>query len=477
MLIINILIMVMFFMLYLISRKHFSKYKGVFGRMGKYVYLKIYHKLDRTRKKSDLRKVNVVSDADLEELVCDYYVRLISICMVIVFVTNLVCMISIGLSHVNSFLKFKNEKNGHKASNYIERGDYAEGVSTHEIYIGEKNDQTVIALEVLPRQYTEEEFYEKAEDVITGLYSGILGDNEDLQHVCMDLELPKTDETGVFEISWWNDYPEYISPSGIVKLDELEQETKVKLTANIAYLEYEVQHEFEIMLVPQEPTDDLIEKTGVVLKKLEEESRNQSRVELPSEILGQKVSLKAQKDVSYKSFLALAIVMCTITIIFSNNALKEKSRKRDNVLMVEYFTFVNKLWLLLGTGMTLRSCFINIVGEASQINKDDILIKELSFTLNQIASGYDEAGAYEELGERLGISNYRRLMSRVSQNLKLGTKDLRALMLDEVREAMESKKELAKKQGEEASTKLLFPMIMLMAVVIVVIMVPAFVGL
>ena len=42
---------------------------------------------------------------------------------------------------------------------------------------------------------------------------------------------------------------------------------------------------------------------------------------------------------------------------------------------------------------------------------------------------------------------------------------------------MEDRKEYAKKKGEKASTKLLFPMIILMTVVIVIIMFPAFVGL
>ena len=48
-------------------------------------------------------------------------------------------------------------------------------------------------------------------------------------------------------------------------------------------------------------------------------------------------------------------------------------------------------------------------------------------------------------------------------------------MTDEVKEAMEGRKEYAKRKGEKASTKLLFPMIVLMAVVIVIIMLPAFV--
>ena len=38
------------------------------------------------------------------------------------------------------------------------------------------------------------------------------------------------------------------------------------------------------------------------------------------------------------------------------------------------------------------------------------------------------------------------------------------------------KKDYGKRQGEEASTKLLFPMIMLMAVVMVIVIIPAITG-
>ena len=48
---------------------------------------------------------------------------------------------------------------------------------------------------------------------------------------------------------------------------------------------------------------------------------------------------------------------------------------------------------------------------------------------------------------------------------------------DDVADAFEERKNLAKKQGEEAGTKLLLPMFMLLAIVMVIVVVPAFMSL
>ena len=66
-------------------------------------------------------------------------------------------------------------------------------------------------------------------------------------------------------------------------------------------------------------------------------------------------------------------------------------------------------------------------------------------------------------------------MGHISQNLRMGTKDLLKLMEDEVRTSLELKKEYTRRKGEEASTKLLFPMIILLATVMIIIIVPAIV--
>ena len=62
----------------------------------------------------------------------------------------------------------------------------------------------------------------------------------------------------------------------------------------------------------------------------------------------------------------------------------------------------------------------------------------------------------------------------MSQNLRKGTKGLTELLKLEARQAFEERKAQAKRLGEEAGTKLLLPMFLMLAVVLVIVIVPAF---
>ena len=66
--------------------------------------------------------------------------------------------------------------------------------------------------------------------------------------------------------------------------------------------------------------------------------------------------------------------------------------------------------------------------------------------------------------------------SLLAQNLKKGSRELLSMLEIETKEAFEERKNQAKRYGEEAGTKLLIPMIMILLVVMIVIMYPALVN-
>ena len=62
----------------------------------------------------------------------------------------------------------------------------------------------------------------------------------------------------------------------------------------------------------------------------------------------------------------------------------------------------------------------------------------------------------------------------IIQNSKKGNKGFSQLLISEAREAFEDRMEIARKRGEEAGTKLLIPMMLLLILVFLIIMIPAF---
>ena len=95
-------------------------------------------------------------------------------------------------------------------------------------------------------------------------------------------------------------------------------------------------------------------------------------------------------------------------------------------------------------------------------------------TCYELQSGRSEKEAYDHLGKRCQVQVYMKLSTLLSQNLRKGSNDLLRVLRQEADTAFEERKGLAKKLGEEAGTKLLLPMMMMLCIVMVIIMIPAY---
>lgn len=72
------------------------------------------------------------------------------------------------------------------------------------------------------------------------------------------------------------------------------------------------------------------------------------------------------------------------------------------------------------------------------------------------------------------MQEYLRLGALLSQNLRKGTKGLNDLLRFEAVQSFEERKAKAKRLGEEAGTKLLMPMFLMLTEVLIIVVVSAF---
>ena len=98
---------------------------------------------------------------------------------------------------------------------------------------------------------------------------------------------------------------------------------------------------------------------------------------------------------------------------------------------------------------------------------------EMQITYQEMQKGCGEKEAYERFGQRIGMTEYRRLSSLLARNLEKGTRNLCDLLSAESQEAWENRKFQAKKLGEEAGMKLLFPMLLLFVLILIILRYPA----
>ena len=118
---------------------------------------------------------------------------------------------------------------------------------------------------------------------------------------------------------------------------------------------------------------------------------------------------------------------------------------------------------------------VSLFAKQMNINLDEALrFFYKSVTYELMKNGISESQAYERFGKRCQLPEYIRLGSVLSQNLKKGSKGLTELLESEAASSMNERKNHAKKIGEQAGTKLLLPMVMMLGIVLVILMVPAF---
>lgn len=146
-------------------------------------------------------------------------------------------------------------------------------------------------------------------------------------------------------------------------------------------------------------------------------------------------------------------------------------------MALDYPQMVSKLTLYLGAGMTIRKAWYQIAEDYEYQREEKgerEVYEEMIYTMHEIQGGASEGECYERFGERCALPVYKKFGAMLSQNLKKGTKGLAPLLRQEADNAFEERKSLAKRLGEEAGTKLLIPMFLMLAVVLVMIVVPAF---
>ena len=132
--------------------------------------------------------------------------------------------------------------------------------------------------------------------------------------------------------------------------------------------------------------------------------------------------------------------------------------------------------MLTGAGYSIRQAWKKTVLDRKQSETlpFSAVYEEMQITLNQMETGTPEPLAYARFGKRCGLRCYTRFAGLLESSLGTGGKSLRALLEPEMEEAFKIQADLARRKGEEASTKLLLPMFGILGVVMVMVTAPAF---
>ena len=340
---------------------------------------------------------------------------------------------------------------------------------------GEEPGQFTVS--VPERRLTQQEVQELYGEFWERLKQEALGDNPSWQQVSFPLALVDGLEGYPFTVSWRSSDYERIGTGGTVHSPA--QPETVTLTADIRYLEYLWQEEQEVVVVPLhlEGTELLSAQAKEAFCLAEEEAAVMDRISLPSSLNGKRLFWKEiRKD---HSLVLMLMTVCTSAAIFlfRDRDLHQQVLQRRERMKGTYPVVLNKLSLYLGAGMTIRGAFQKIALDYQKRRSggnEQPLYEEMLYACNQLQAGISENRAYEMWAARTGLQDCARLSAMLAQNLKKGNAALLSRLKEEGDKALQEDLNLRRKKGEEAGTRLLVPMIMMMAIVMVLVMVPAF---
>lgn len=361
----------------------------------------------------------------------------------------------------------------------VTRNPYGEGkkTETYELIL-EEEGETSFQLEIGEQEYSPEEIRQIFEEVMKVLDKIVPGENESLDHVERDLNLVTRVEGYPVEIRWELSSYDVMDLEGTIKEEDLPKEgTLLEIRGTLSYGEEAAVYVRNVMLYPvtREGMDKLLYNIKRALIEQEESTRQEKSFLLPEEVDGIKLTWSQETEQHWYYVLLIGVVFAVFLIYREREKEKSQEQLRKEELLLAYPAMISKFTMLLGTGTTVKNAWEKIVNNyEDQHTQVSSVYKEMKTTLHEMQGGVPESVAYERFGKRCNITVYIKFGALLSQNLRKGSKGLSDLLRMEAIQAFENRKSRARQRGEETGTKLLMPMMGMLAAVLIMVMIPAF---
>ncbi len=395
-----------------------------------------------------------------------YYVQMITMVILIMAVTILVSILAYASRFINT-----------EAGIHVVRQDYGEDSSTLTVFYEDESDHIQeIDVEIPSVQYRPQELAQEFTEGFQYLEQLLPGDNTSLKNVQYDLRMEEEIPESGLTVTWTSGNYELLSDSGEIHNKDLQEPEAVLLRLELSYQDTTDSREYEIIIQPAQLSKEDEERESIKLA-LEAEIAEQSyeqEFDLPATWNGIQLQATKTGNNMWLLLLLLGVVFAGLFVFQRRNQLQEQMKQRKKRLSREYSYFINQIMLFTSAGATLKGTMERIVVQYEKLERtEEPLYQELVQLKNEIHTGVSQEQAYYHFGRRVGVLSYIKLSSLLTQQLRKGSGGIAEQLEQEEHDAFERRKESARKYGEEAGTKLLFPMILLMIVSMVLVMYPA----
>ena len=364
-------------------------------------------------------------------------------------------------------------------TDYLERNPYGEGAYEETLQVELEGKQEEIQIYVEEQKYTEADkkrYLKEAEKELNTWFQRVCGDKGEIRQ---SLSFPDKLEQNPVTLSWSTSQPQILDWEGVLGTGVAPKGEMVDLMCTITLEEEMKIWQKEVRVYPPRRTEKeaLQEEIQVRAEKLSEE--NSKKMYLPETYQGEAVHYRRTAGNTGYLVCVLSVLLGFGIFPLKKERERQKEELRKKEMQRDYPDVLDKLVLFLQAGFSIRKAMEKLAIDYQRNRqkyhmKERAAYEEIVKTCREMEGGVYEADAYERMGKRCKISQYKILSVLLVQNLRKGNQNILELLEREAASAGEEHKREARVRGEEASVKLLLPMIMQLMVVLVILMVPAF---
>ena len=371
----------------------------------------------------------------------------------------------------------------HRPITSISRGEVGTTEHQETLTAKIKDGETLdVTLQVPEQVYTAEESQKMFRGIKEQLNKDILGENQSFSKIQRDMVLPRGLAQWPARIEWSSDRPMVINWEGEIGENINGNGEDVRLNAEIVYQDEVVVESWEVKVFPKILSSEETQQQKLIdAAAAENADKNTDTYILPTEVDGKSISWFPFMESRSLVIIIMTLVLVSVVLIGSKQEEFKQQQVRKEQMQIDYPEILSKLILLMNAGMSMRRSFAKVAidyKKQKEIHKQKnyyrYAYEEFWTTYQEMEHGVFEIEAYERLGSRCGLAMYKIFSVLLIQNLKKGNQKLLEAMEREMTNAFEERKRRAKIIGEQAGTKLLLPMMLMLVIVFILLLVPAF---
>lgn len=350
-----------------------------------------------------------------------------------------------------------------------------------------------VEVTISEREYTEAEKTAFLEQALQELDTLILGDNTSPNEVRNQIILPDELLDGKVSIQWtkeceWDGEEsgngeesgtgdDVVDEDGVISPDVPQEGVLLQIRGTLVCQDQEAIFQRALRLYPpiRSEEEQLLYELEKQVAKTDQNTLEETQLSLPTKVQGKSVLWKKQEESWVWIGLMVTLAAAVGSYLGKEQELRKQEEKRKQQLIMDFPGMLFQLAMLLEAGLTMQNAFFHMAWNYRERKDKErrLVYEEMLVSCYEMQSGVAERKAYENFGKRCKENCYVRFGTILSSGLQKGAQGLTGVLLDEAQNALEVRRQLAKKLGEEAGTKLLLPMVLMLVVVLVILMVPA----